>query len=260
MPDTIVVKIGGSTLGSHDTTLADVAELARRGMRPVVVHGGGAMISDWLKRLGVPTRFEKGLRVTDEASLDVVVGVLAGVVNKQLVRSLQALGVKAVGLTGADGGLLHCRMANEALGFVGEIETVDAQLLESLIAGGAVPVVAPIGLLYERFQPGNQLLNINADTAAGAIAGALGAKWLVFMTDVPGVKAEGAVIEELDQKRARRLMEAGVIEGGMIPKVEACLHAAAAGTRAVIVDGRQEHALLALIEGGSAGTTVGASE
>lgn len=260
MQDTIVVKIGGSTLGSHDTTLADVAELARREMQPVVVHGGGAMISDWLKRLGVPTRFEKGLRVTDEASLDVVVGVLAGVVNKQLVKSLQALGVNAVGLTGADGGLLRCRIADEALGFVGEIEIVDATMLKQLIDQGTVPVVAPIGLLYERFRPADQLLNINADTAAGAIAAALGASWLVFMTDVPGVKDEGDVIVELDEKRARRLMEAGVIEGGMIPKVEACLHAAALGCRAVIVDGQQEHVLLGLIEGGSAGTVVGASK
>jgi acetylglutamate kinase len=260
LEDVIVVKIGGSTLGSHDTTLADVAELSRRGKRPVVVHGGGAMISDWLERLDVPTRFEKGLRVTDAASLDVVVGVLAGVINKQLVRSLQALGRNAFGLTGADGGLLRCRIADEALGFVGEIEIVDAAVLESLLAEGTVPVVAPIGLLFERSQPANQLLNINADTAAGAIAGALGAKWLVFMTDVPGVKSEGAVIEELDEKRARQLMEAGVIEGGMIPKVEASLQAAATGTRAVIVDGRQEHALLGLIEGGAAGTHVGASQ
>ena len=260
MQNTILVKIGGSTLGSHDTTLVDVAELARRGLRPVVVHGGGAMISDWLKRLGVPTRFEKGLRVTDEASLDVVVGVLAGVVNKQLVKSLQALGVNAVGLTGADGGLLRCRIADEALGFVGEIEIVDATLLNQLVEQGAVPVVAPIGLLYKRFRPSDQLLNINADTAAGAIAVALGASWLVFMTDVPGVKDEGDVIVKLDEKRARRLMESGVIEGGMIPKVEACLHAAASGCRAVIVDGQQEHALLGLIEGGSTGTLVGASK
>lgn len=259
MNGTVLVKIGGSTLGSHDTTLADVAELARRGMHPVVVHGGGAMISDWLKRLNVPTRFEKGLRVTDEASLDVVVGVLAGVVNKQLVKSLQALGVNAVGLTGADGGLLRCRIADEALGFVGEIEIVDAAYLNQLIGQGAVPVIAPIGLLYQKFRPGDQLLNINADSAAGAIAVALGAAWLVFMTDVPGVKDGEFVIEELDAERARRLMEAGVIEGGMIPKVEACLHAAAAGCRAVILDGRREHALLGLIEGGTAGTLVGAS-
>ena len=256
MQDTIVVKIGGSTLGSHDTTLADVAELARRGLRPVVVHGGGAMISDWLKRLNVPTRFERGLRVTDAASLDVVVGVLAGVVNKQLVRTLQALGVNAQGLTGADGGLLRCHIADETLGFVGEVDIVEASVLESLLDLGSVPVVAPIGLLYEGGTASEQLLNINADTAAGAIAKALGAAWLVFMTDVPGVKAEGAVVEELDAKRARLLIEAGVIEGGMIPKVEACLAAAAAGTRAVIVDGRQQHALLGLIEGGASGTIV----
>jgi acetylglutamate kinase len=260
MPDTIVVKIGGSTLGSHDTTLADVAELAKRGLRPVVVHGGGAMISDWLTRLNVPTRFERGLRVTDEASLDVVVAVLGGVVNKQLVRSLQALGAQAIGLTGADGGLLRCEIADPSLGFVGDVTSVEAGLLDTLLEQGTIPVVAPIGLLYEGGRPSEQLLNVNADTAAGAIAAAVGASWLVFMTDVPGVKSEGAVVEELDEKRARRLIEGGVIEGGMIPKVEACLTAAAAGTHAVIVDGRQQHALLGLIEGGTTGTLVGATK
>lgn len=257
MSSTIVIKIGGSTLGSHDTTLQDVAELRRRGLSPVVVHGGGKMISDWLKLTGVPTRFEKGLRVTDAPSLDVVVAVLGGLVNKQLVASLEALGCRAMGLTGAEGGMLRCRIADPALGFVGEVEKVDAAMISNIIEGGAVPVVAPIGLLYEGDQTNGQLLNINADTAAGAIAAALGAEWLVFMTDVPGVKADGQVLESLAGADAERLMEAGVIEGGMIPKVGACLKAASAGSRAVIVDGREPHALLGLMEGAAAGTVVG---
>lgn len=259
MEDTIVVKIGGSTLGSHYPALADLVELVRRKMRPMVVHGGGPMISDWLKRLGVPTRFENGLRVTDEASLDVAVGVLAGVVNKHLVCSLQALGVNAVGVAGVDGALLRCRIADESLGLVGEVEDVDPGMLKLLLAEDRVPVVAPIGMLYEGSRPVQQLLNVNADTAAGAIAAALGAKWLVFMTDGGGVKEDGAVIQELGEERARRLIEAGVIDGGMIPKIEAGLRAAASGTRVVIADGRQEHALLGLIDGGAAGTHVGAN-
>ncbi len=255
---TVVVKIGGSTLGSHDTTLQDVAEMRRRGLAPVVVHGGGKMISDWLKLTGVPTRFEKGLRVTDAPSLEVVVAVLGGLVNKQLVASLEALGCRAIGLTGAEGGMLRCRIADPALGFVGEIEQVDAGIISNIVQSGAVPVVAPIGLLYEGDRTTGQLLNINADTAAGAIAAALGAQWLVFMTDVPGVKADGRVLETLAGTDAHRLMEAGVIEGGMIPKVGACLKAAEHGSRAVIVDGRQKHALLALLDGATAGTVVGA--
>src|SRR5438309_1307799 len=123
--DIVVVKIGGSTLGSGDTAIQDIAELHRRGYWPVVVHGGGAIISDWLKRFGVPTRFEEGLRVTDADALEVVVAVLAGLVNKQLVASLQAADVPSVGLSGADGGMLHCRLADERLGLVGEIESLD---------------------------------------------------------------------------------------------------------------------------------------
>jgi acetylglutamate kinase len=257
MSETIVVKIGGSTLGSHDTTLLDVVELRRRGDSPVVVHGGGALISEWLKLTGVPTRFEGGLRVTDAASLDVVVAVLGGLVNKRLVASLETLGVRAIGLTGVDGGLLRCRIADPALGFVGEVEQVEAGVVSNVITGGAVPVIAPIGLLYEGEQTNGQLLNVNADTAAGAIAAALGAKWLVFMTDVPGVKADGRVLEALSSEESRRLIESGVIEGGMIPKVKACQEAAKAGVRSVIIDGRGEHALLSLLDGAAAGTVVG---
>jgi acetylglutamate kinase len=257
MKDKIVIKIGGSTLGSHDTTLQDVAELRRRGDSPVVVHGGGALISEWLKLTGVPTRFEGGLRVTDAASLDVVVAVLGGLVNKRLVASLEALGVRAIGLTGADGGLLRCRIADPALGFVGEVEQVEAGVVSNVIEGGAVPVIAPIGLLYEGSHPTGQLLNINADTAAGAIAAALGVKWLVFMTDVAGVKADGRVLEVLSADESQKLIESGVIEGGMIPKVKACHQAANAGVRSVIIDGRGEHALLSLLDGAAAGTVVG---
>jgi acetylglutamate kinase len=255
--ETVVVKIGGSTLGCHDTTLADVAELAKRGQRPVVVHGGGALISDWLNRLDVPTRFERGLRVTDAAALDVVVGVLAGVVNKRLVAALAALGVRAVGLSGADGGILRCRIADEALGFVGDVECADGGPVLELLEAGVVPVIAPVGMLYENGRATGQLLNINADTAAGAIAAALSAGWLVFMTDVPGVQADGEVLDALGEREAKSLIESGVIEGGMIPKVEACLTAARAGARSVIVDGRQEHLLLGLIDGAVTGTVVG---
>ena len=257
MSEIAVVKIGGSTLGTRDTTLADVVALQRRGLRPVVVHGGGALISEWLKLHGVLTRFERGLRVTDERTLEVVVAVLAGLVNKQLVAALTAAGGNAVGFSGADGGLLKARQLDQKLGFVGEVTEVDTRLLIDLLDDGFVPVLAPIGVEWRGEAPSGQLLNINADTAAGAIAAALAARWLVFLTDVPGIRDEGGeTLPALSPPRAEELSAAGVIEGGMIPKVEACLRAAAAGCRSVIADGRRAGALLEAIEE-KTGTVVG---
>jgi acetylglutamate kinase len=257
MSDIVVAKIGGSTLGARDTTLLDVVALQRRGLRPVIVHGGGALISDWLSRHRVETRFERGLRVTDAATLEVVVAVLAGLVNKQLVAALAAAGGRAAGLSGADGGLLKAFRADESLGFVGEVADVDTRPLLDLLADGIVPVVAPIALEWEEESPTGQLLNVNADTAAGAVAAALKAGSLVFLTDVPGIRGEdGKTVEGLSSEAAEGLTRAGVIEGGMIPKVEACLKAAAAGCRSVIADGRLEGALVAAIEEGK-GTVVG---
>lgn len=257
MSDTIVVKIGGSTLGSHDTALADIVELQRRGLRPVVVHGGGARISEWLALHNVPTRFENGLRVTDEASLEVVVAVLGGLVNKEIVASLSALGGRAMGLSGADAGILRARPLEAKLGFVGEITGVDPQQLLSLSEDGVIPVVAPIALEWRGETPTVQLLNINADTAAGAIAAALQARWLVLLTDVPGVRsAGGEVAPQLSAVDAARFIESGVIEGGMIPKVRACLAGTEAGCESVIVDGREEHLLLRTIQGQMTGTTI----
>lgn len=254
----LVVKIGGSTLGKHDTAMQDLAHLQGLGLRPVVVHGGGVLISDWLERHGVATRFERGLRVTDSESLSVVVAVLAGLVNKQLAASLQALGAPAVGLSGADGGILRCRIADKALGFVGEITAVDPSAIVRVLLAGAVPVIAPVGMVWEGEKAAGQLVNINADTAAGAIAAALQARWLVFLSDVPGVKsAQGEALSRLNAAEARELIGSGVIEGGMIPKVEACLHAAKAGSAGVIADGRQEHTLLRMVEGEAIGTAVG---
>jgi acetylglutamate kinase len=240
MPDhsvrPIVVKLGGSTLGAHDTSLADLATLAREGTPLIVVHGGGKAITEWLTRLGTPTRFVRGLRVTDEASIDVVVGVLGGLVNTQLVAELTRLGAPAVGLSGVDGGLLLVEQADPDLGYVGSIIEVRPALLRQVLASGLVPVIAPIG----RGREDGALYNLNADTAAGAIAAAVEAERLIFLTDVAGVHgAEGKVLARLDEAMARELIQTGVIGSGMIPKVEACLTAG----RAVIADGREPGAL-----------------
>src|SRR3972149_7068146 len=149
MSDILVVKIGGSTLGNHDTTLEDLVTLQRRGLRSVVVHGGGPLISQWLSRHNVPARFERGLRVTDSESLEVVVAVLAGLVNKELVASLMALGGRAIGLSGADGGLLRARLLDERLGFVGDILGVETWPLLRLLEDGCIPVVAPVAVKWE---------------------------------------------------------------------------------------------------------------
>jgi acetylglutamate kinase len=258
----IVVKIGGSTLGSHDTTLEDLVALQREGWRPAVVHGGGATISEWLNSRDTPTRFVRGLRVTDAESLRVVVAVLAGLINKELVAAISALGGQAIGLSGADGGLIRVRQLDPELGYVGQIEGVDSGLLVRLFDAGYLPVVAPLGLLWENQRLQSQILNINADTVAGEVAFALAAQWLLFLTDVAGVSgSDGSPLAHLSCQEAAALIDEGTVSGGMIPKVEACLRACKGGTRTAIIDGRQPHALLAAVGRGEfAGTTISLTE
>jgi acetylglutamate kinase len=252
-----IVKIGGSTLGSHDTTLEDVALLHREGRHLVVVHGGGDLVSRWLETHGVQARFLDGLRVTEAEALEVVVSVLAGLVNKQLVAQLNALGARAVGLSGADGALLRARRARPELGFVGEITAVDRALLETLLMDGCLPVVASIAVEEEKGALTGQLLNVNADTVAGEMARHLDAAALAFLTDVAGVlDGQGRVLARLSPMEARQLLKAGTVTGGMIPKVEAALAAAAGGTRAVILDGRRSHALRNALGGRGGGTVI----
>ncbi len=249
--ETIVVKIGGSTFGSGDTTLEDAAALRRAGARLVIVHGGGAEITRWLGIHQVPSHFVDGLRVTDAAAIDVVVAVLAGVVNKRLVAQLGQLGLPALGLCGPDGGVLVGEIEDPALGFVGAVREVGTRVLETLLDAGLLPVIAPIAL-----QRGTaQLLNVNGDTAAGEVAAALPGSRLVFLTDVAGVlDGGGKPIARLDAEECARLRAAGVLKGGMLPKIDACLRAAGAGSRPVIVDGRAQHALLNATSAAPAGT------
>jgi acetylglutamate kinase len=252
MPRITVVKIGGSTLGSEDTTLQDIVAMHAAGDRPVVVHGGGAMITDWLKRLEIPSHFVDGLRSTNAEAMDVVVGVLRGVVNTQLVGEIVALGGRAVGLCGVDAGLVTAERYDERLGFVGRVTGVNADALHSLLASGVIPVIAPIGL-----EAPSQPLNINADTVAGEVARALRADSLVFLTDVEGLlDADGALVPELDGNGARTLRAAGVLSGGMIPKVEACFRAAEAGVAASMADGTVPGMLRRVTSGERVGTRV----
>lgn len=250
-----MIKLGGSTLGSHDTSLRDVADARRDGRRIVIVHGGGATISGWLERTGVEAHFVRGLRATDEAALEVVVAVLAGLVNKQLVAELSALGAPAIGLSGADSLILQARRYDPELGLVGMIHRVNPFPIQELLGLGYLPVIAPIAIESDGAKA--QLLNTNADTAAGEIAAALHAERLVFLTDVEGVMdAERHVLGHLNAGEASAMIASGVAAGGMIPKLEAAVRAAGAGCATRIVNGRTAGALARVLAGGGGGTTV----
>lgn len=250
---TTVVKLGGSTLGEHDTSLRDIAQARRDGRSIVVVHGGGATINAWLARAGIEARFVRGLRITDAASLEVVVAVLAGLVNKQLVAELSALGAPAIGISGADSLILQARRFDDDLEYVGEIVRVNPYAIEELLRLGHLPVIAPVTIEAD----GGQLLNTNADTAAGEIAAALRAERLVFLTDVEGVlDGERRLLPKLRLPEARGLIASGVAGGGMIPKLEAAVRAASAGAATLIVDGTQPRALARVFAGEDQGTTI----
>ncbi len=254
-PRPAVVKLGGSTFGSHDTSMRDIAGARRDGAPIVVVHGGGAAISEWLARLGIEATFARGLRVTDTATLDVVVAVLAGLVNKRLVADLTALGAPAIGLSGADAGLLQARRYEDELGFVGRIHRVETAAIDEVLRLGYLPVIAPIAVNSE--DGAAQLLNTNADTAAGEIAAALRAERLVFLTDVEGVlDGEGRLVSQLTVEDATALIASGVAAGGMIPKLEAAIRAASAGCATRILSGTSAGALAAALAGRGVGTTV----
>ncbi|MDH4268847.1 MAG: acetylglutamate kinase [Dehalococcoidia bacterium] len=238
----IVVKIGGSTLGNHDTTLEDLVELQKQGKSLVVVHGGAKVTSEWLARLSIPTSFVNGLRVTDAETLKVVAAALGGLINKELVVAIQALGGKAVGLSGCDGNLLWASVKSPEMGYVGEIVAVDSTLLKLLLKVGYMPVVAPIS--FGSVEGRVMLLNVNGDTAAGEIAAALAAEKLIFLTDVDGIHdGSKQVFHKLNLAEVKHMVASGVASGGMIPKIEASLRALTTTKVVRIIDGSVGHAL-----------------
>ena len=245
----IVVKYGGSAMLDEElkyNVIKDVALLKLIGMKPIIVHGGGKEISKWIQLLGKEPEFVNGLRVTDEETIEVAEMVL-NKVNKSLVAMMEKQGIKAVGLSGRDGGMLRVEKKysdGKDIGFVGQVKTVNTDLLENLIEDDYVPVIAPIGLgdAFEAY-------NINADDAACAIAKGLHAEKLVFLTDIEGVYVDpedkDTLISEMDLKAAREFIENGIVGGGMIPKLNNCIEAVESGVgRVHILDGRQQHCLL----------------
>jgi acetylglutamate kinase len=258
MKDITVIKIGGSTFGSRDTTIEDIVALQKQGRALVVVHGGGGIVTDWLKRQGVATKFVRGERVTDLPTLKVVTAVLAGLVNKEITAAINVRGGRAVGISGVDGSLIESKAKSQEMGYVGEILKVTPDILEALLKMGFVPVVSPLSL-YSIDRPGDApaILNVNGDPIAGDLAVALGVARLVFLTDVVGITdASGKVLSRLSAGEAETMMASGVISGGMIPKIDACLRALNAGSIARIIDGRKSHALLKEFEGQDSGTTI----
>ncbi len=253
----VVVKYGGHAMG--DATMAksfasDIVLMEQTAINPVVVHGGGPQIGDMLKRLGIKSEFAAGLRITDKATIEVVEMVLAGSINKEIVGYINAAGGRAVGLCGKDGNMVQARKVTRTmvdpdsniekvvdLGFVGEPEKVDITVLSQILGRELIPVLAPVAT-----SASGETYNVNADTFAGAIAGALKAKRLLLLTDVPGVLDKSKqLIKELSVDDARRLIADGTISGGMIPKVETCMYALEAGVEAVVIlDGKVEHAVL----------------
>ena len=254
---TVVVKYGGHAMGEEARAQEfgrDIALLKQVGINPVVVHGGGPQINAMLKRLAIQSTFIDGLRVTDAAMVEVVEMVLAGTVNKHVAGLITQAGALAVGICGKDAGLIRARKLTRTkrdpdshieqvldLGFVGEPEAVDVRVIHALTGAGLIPVIAPVGMGDD-----GQTYNINADTVAGAVAGALNATRLLMLTDVPGVLDEQKqLIQELTIADVDRGIASGMISGGMIPKVETCVAAVRAGTKgAVILDGRVPHACL----------------
>ena len=249
----IVVKIGGSTLGEEDTTLQDVVALHKRGEQVIVVHGGGAMINDWLHRLNVPSIFIDGLRETNEEALEVVVAILRGILNTHFVAAIAQLGGRAIGLSGVDSALIQARQLDQQLGFVGEVTAIDTSALHLVLEAEAIPVIAPIGI-----EASGQPLNINADAVAGEVARAVDASWLIFLSDVDGVlDRNGKLLKELNTASATALRQNGTLTDGMIPKIEAALRTAQHGTSVHIINGRVPHTLEQTISGNVIGTRIG---
>ena len=268
--ETVVVKYGGHAMGDPALGRAfaeDVTLLKLAGINPVVVHGGGPQIGAMLERLGIKSEFRGGLRVTDKATVEIVEMVLAGSINKEIVGTINSVGGRAVGLTGKDGGMVTARRVTRTvvdpdsniekvldLGFVGEPARVNREVLDVLAKSEIIPVLAPVASGED-----GETYNINADTFAGAIAGALNAKRLLFLTDVPGVlDRDKNLIRELTVAEARRLIADGTISGGMIPKVETCIEALERGVEGVVIlDGKVAHpVLLELFTAGGAGTLI----
>ncbi len=244
----IVIKYGGSVMNQHnlrDAVFRDIALLSSVGVRPIVIHGGGPEINIWLKKLNIEPKFEKGLRVTDKETIDIVEMVLMGRINKNIVKGINKTGASAIGISGLDGNLIQARkLESELHGLVGDISKINAKILDPIIDNGYIPVISSIGSTKD-----GVTLNINADYVAGEVAASINAEKLILLTDTPGIlkdiKDPRTLMKQINLKEARKCIEENIISDGMKPKTECCIRALAQGIKAAhIIDGRIEHALL----------------
>jgi len=266
----VVIKYGGNAMADIalvESFCNDIVFLKQSGLKPVIVHGGGPQIGSMLERLGIKTKFESGMRITDESTLEVVEMVLAGRINKNIASKINSAGGKAVGISGKDGSMIIAeKLTNQKndtesniekiidLGYVGFPKKINNEIIETLINDDFIPIIAPLGIGLD-----GKTYNINADTAAGAIASSLKSKRLLILTDVEGVMdSEKNLIEEINEEKIKEMIDSGEVSGGMIPKLNTCLDSTSSGVEAaVIVDGRVKHAvLLELFTDHGAGTLV----
>ena len=244
----IVIKYGGSVMNHHvlrDAVFRDIALLSSVGVRPIIVHGGGPEINIWLKKLNIEPKFENGLRITDEKTMEIVEMVLMGRINKKIVKGINKTGASAIGISGLDGNLIQARkLESNFHGLVGDISKINSKILDPIIENGYIPVISSIGSTKDGLT-----LNINADYVAGEVAASINAEKLILLTDTPGIlkdiKDQNSLIKQINLKEARQYIEENIISEGMKPKTECCIRALAQGIRAAhIIDGRIEHALL----------------
>ncbi len=255
----VVVKLGGSIYGTRDSVITDLVKLQKKSQPIIIIHGGAKLVTQWLQRLNHTSSFFEGERITDEHSLDVVTAVLAGLVNKEIVAAISSAGGKAIGISGVDGALIQGKIKDRSSGYVGIPVNINPEPIEAILSAGFIPVISPISLhVAGKLATERELLNINGDIAAGAIARALNVKLLVFLTDVNGVYDNtGTLLARISTSQALALLESGTAQGGMIPKIRACLDATTNSiTTCSIINGSTKHCLINEITLGNTGTTI----
>ena len=251
-----VIKIGGSTIDDWDKTLDQINELIDMGQSLIIVHGGGKTLSDWSSKLGIRPEFVRGLRKTDGYTLEVAIAILSGLVNNKLVSFLNQKKIKSVGISGLSGNMILAEVSNKDLGFVGEIKVLNTELIENLLNNKFVPVISPIGINQNPDHLNENILNINADFVASAIATSLNASRLIYQTDVEGIKDEkGRVIPKMTLSQAKNLINSGIVVGGMVPKLQSCIDSMQGVDHSHIISG-SESSLIDLIKGKRIGTEI----
>ena len=251
-----VIKIGGSTINDWDKNLAQLNQILNMGQSIIIVHGGGKTVSEWGSKLGIRPEFVKGLRRTDKDTLEVAISILSGLVNSKLVSYLNSRKINAVGVSGLSGNMIKANVSNQELGLVGEIKTIDTDLIQNLINNNFVPVISPLGINQNPNNIDESILNINADFVASEIAKTLRANKLIYQTDVDGIKDEkGRVIPKMTLDQAKNLIYSGIVVGGMVPKLQSCIDSMQGVDHSHIINGNG-NTLIDIFKGKRVGTEI----